>query len=262
MIVGNGEHRTNRRIDPVTLQEPPALHGGGRGAEELVDRGAEAAAGVVTGVDLRADHRFAGSDAFHRIAQAAQSGDLQKAHAETALEGAPHGGGIMAKRHHILLTPAPRRFVFQRRQQLRYRFIGRAIGEHRFAALAGAEPRLQAFGDGLAEPAVFDLRFARRAGEAAEDFGRGHAHIGHAFIGGVLVHKGGIQGFGVGAFEQHHDEDASAISNGTPPKNGRRCGGFVSSFLPRRLKEKSAAYFFSPAGPVAKFRGCDSLGRG
>ncbi|MNT38598.1 hypothetical protein D3C72_1748000 [compost metagenome] len=96
----------------------------------------------------------------------------------------------MAERHHILLAPAPRRFVFQRRQQRGDGLIGGAVGQHRLAAFAGAETRLQAFGDGLAEPAVLDLRFARRAGETTEDLRRGHADIGHALIGGVLVHKG------------------------------------------------------------------------
>src|SRR5690606_15928434 len=127
--------------------------------------------GFIAGVELRLDHLGAAHQAFRRQSDAPLPGDVEKARAELALEGAAHGGKVEAHGFDIALAPAPPRLVFERVEKARHGRIGTLHPQHRRASLARAEPRLEAVGGGLAEKAVFPARFAGRAGEATEDAG-------------------------------------------------------------------------------------------
>jgi len=69
--VGNGQHRANRRFDPVGLQQLAAFQPGRTVANEVCNSTAEAAIGLVPGLKLRLDHGRSGSEPVHAAPQAA-----------------------------------------------------------------------------------------------------------------------------------------------------------------------------------------------
>ncbi len=159
--VGNGHHRTERRLYPVGKQQHAALRFRRSLSDQPREGGAETARRLVARVDLRLDDAGADGELARGLTHSPLPGEIEKGNAKAALEGAPHGGGIEAAPNEIALGPAMIRTAVEQSQEV---FDQRILTGHllqRSAALARPEAGIDAGGHTVEENAVFPLRLAR-----------------------------------------------------------------------------------------------------
>ena len=155
------------------------------------DGGPEAAGGLVIGVQLGVDDALSAAQSRKPFLQTAHSCQLQKGHAQLALEGATHGGRVMSQRDQIVLSPAAPWIGIEAGGKVRNERL-HAVFE-RFTSLAGTEASRQAFGRRFMKAAVFRQRLSGRAGEATENAGGGDAHKHPPVPAGIAVEQGVIE---------------------------------------------------------------------
>lgn len=186
VVVGEREDRAEGGVHPCGLEDRQ-VSAFWRSAHDARKGVAEAAAGLITGVELGVDHGLAATDLVERQAHAARPRIGDEGHTKTFLKMAPHSGGIEAEGTEIGITPTALGFGLDCIDQAadEFRFLLRE--SHWVAAFAGAVTSEQGVLRGGEEFAVFALGFTGRAGGAAKDAGRLDAGKEHAFVIAILV---------------------------------------------------------------------------
>ena len=180
LLVGDGEHRAKRGVDPV--------HGEGlrragllRRFTKLAGEGfAEAGAGFKSGVELGGDHGITFFDGVERMAQSPGAGVLRETHVEPLLELPARGGGLDAELAQVFFAPATGGVLLDQTEKLVEHDARRIRIVERAAALAGAEAGFQRLVGRAVEGDVLRQRRASRTDRTAEDACGFHAYIDDA----------------------------------------------------------------------------------
>ena len=201
--VRHGQHRADGGFHPVGLEQATTAQMQRRISKQPRHGIAEAAARLESGRLLCLDHGRAGGQLVHAKPCPAQPGHVEEGQAELALEGAPHGGRVVAQGYQVVLGPDPLRVVFQPGQQGPHHGLALAHRVKRAAAQAGPEPGLEAGSHRVVELRIADVRLAGRTAQPAEHPCAGDAHEDMAIIGGIAVQQGAVQRVVVGQVEKH-----------------------------------------------------------